>query len=136
MRYRELRSFVGEWKKIMHLQQWDINVHHVSADEMPEGPKDKGHLVADTDGVKSVAEMYINKDELNQRRTVLHELGHLILHELQPEHMTDAQEQALERAANRIERSFADLAGIPDEEEACGSDESGKGRSKRKRTRR
>lgn len=120
----------------MYLHPWEIRLKHVKAEDMPDGKQDRGHVDIETDGVKSVADMYINKDELNQRRTVLHELGHLMLHELQPENMTDAQEQALERACNRIERSFADLAGIPDEEEACGSDESDKGRSKRKRVRR
>lgn len=49
----------------MYLHPWEIRLKHVKAEDMPDGKKDRGHVDIETDGVKSVADMYINKDEPN-----------------------------------------------------------------------
>jgi Zn-dependent peptidase ImmA (M78 family) len=133
MRKRELKSFMVEWQKIIGLYRWSMGLSYVSKEEMDD-PEEYGMITIDDE--KNTALIQINKDiKVNQKRTILHELGHLTIVEMVPENQTNEQIKAEEVVVRRLEDSWARLAGLPDEEEACGATKSGHRRRARKRSR-
>lgn len=113
MRYRELRSFLRKWQAILGLHAWTIQLLYLGEEHF-DNPREHASIECYEEEMLSIIK--INKDlKWNQKRTVIHELCHLLLIELQPENPTNDEIRRIEKAVNRLEKALAELAGIPDE---------------------